>query len=161
MNFDSKLAAQYASDKLDALIDRSRRDSLDLVNKADVPELVTHFHELREIFRALEKKIETVKEEVEQLSHEIIPNIFSARSVTSLRIDNIGTVIVSNRWVASPKDKNAAINWMKSTGNGSLVIETINASTLAGFAKEQALAGKPLPEDVFTVGTSPYTSIRK
>ena len=68
---------------------------------------------------------------------------------------------VNQRWVASMPDKSTGMDWLRVTGNEGLIIETVNAQTLAAFAKTQALAGSPLPEDVFTVGVAPYTSITK
>ena len=58
-------------------------------------------------------------------------------------------------------DKSAGMDWLRVTGNEGLIIETVNAQTLAAFAKTQALAGSPLPDDTFTVGVAPYTSITR
>jgi hypothetical protein len=161
MNFDAKTAAGYAADKLDSLLERAHRDTLALVDSGDLPLVVRHFRDLREEFRNLKDKLDAIEKEVEHLSHEIIPNLFSARQVTSFRVEDVGNVVIANKWTASPVDKMKAMDWLRETGNGSLIIETINASTLTAFAKEQAMAGKPLPEDTFNVGTKPYTSIRK
>ena len=57
--------------------------------------------------------------------------------------------------------RDAAMKWLRDNDAGGLIIETVNASTLASFAKERAMEGKPLPEDTFKVGTAPYTSIRR
>ena len=40
-------------------------------------------------------------------------------------------------------------------------IATVNAGTLASFAKAETLAGKPLPEALFKVGTAQHASITK
>ena len=53
-------------------------------------------------------------------------------------------------------DKQAGMDWLRTTGNDGLIIETVNAQTLAAFAKTQALAGSPLPDQVFEVGVAPY-----
>ena len=53
------------------------------------------------------------------------------------------------------------MDWLRATGNEGIIIETVNAQTLAAFAKTQALAGKPLPDETFTVGVAPYTSITR
>jgi hypothetical protein len=42
-----------------------------------------------------------------------------------------------------------------------LIIETVNAQTLGAFAKAETLAGRPLPDHLFKVGTAPFISITK
>ena len=37
MEYDTSLAAQYAGTKLNSLINRAHRDTLELVEKADIP----------------------------------------------------------------------------------------------------------------------------
>ena len=55
-----------------------------------------------------------------------------------------------------------AWTWLRATGNlRGIIQETVNAMTLAAFAKQSAIDGAPLPEDTFTVGIAPYTSITK
>ena len=54
MEYDTSFAAQYAGTKLDSLINRAHRDTLELVEKDDIPTLVKHFAALRTEYRALE-----------------------------------------------------------------------------------------------------------
>ena len=161
MNYDTSLAAQYAGTKLDSLINRAHRDTMELVEKADIPLIVKHFAALRTEYRALKDKIEKLESEVNDLSYNLIPTMFDAQNVKTIKIDDVGRTTVNQRWVASMPDKSAGMDWLRVTGNEGLIIETVNAQTLAAFAKTQALAGSPLPEEVFTVGVAPYTSITK
>ena len=161
MEYDTRLAAEYAGGKLDSLINRAHRDSLALVEKADIPSLVKHFAALRTEYEALEDKIDKLKAEVNELSYKLIPDMFDSQDVKTIKIDDVGRVTVNQRWVASMPDKELGMGWLRGSGNGGLIIETVNAQTLAGFAKSQALEGKPLPESLFTVGVAPYTSITK
>jgi hypothetical protein len=87
--------------------------------------------------------------------------MFTNQDVKTIKIDDVGRVTVNQRWVASMPDKEAGMNWLRVSGNDGLIIETVNAQTLAAFAKTQAIAGSPLPDAVFTVGVAPYTSITK
>ena len=59
------------------------------------------------------------------------------------------------------KDKTQGMDWLRATGNEGIIIETVNSQTLAAFAKTQAIAGKPLPDETFEVGVAPYTSITR
>jgi hypothetical protein len=161
MEFDTRLSADYAGGKLDAMIDRARRDTLALVDKADPSDLVRHFQELRARYRELKNKIESLEKEVDFLSSSAIPDLFASKHITSIRIEDLGLIKVNNRWVASMPDREAGMDWLRETGNGALIIETVNSQTLASFAKDRALEGNPLPENLFRVGTSPYTSITK
>ena len=161
MQYDTSLAAQYAGTKLDSLINRAHRDTLELVEKADIPTLVKHFAALRTEYRALKDKIEKLESEVNDLSYNLIPTMFSSQQVKTIKIDDVGRVTVNQRWVASMPDKQAGMDWLRTTGNDGLIIETVNAQTLAAFAKTQALAGSPLPDQVFEVGVAPYVSITK
>lgn len=161
MEYDSSLAAQYAGTKLDSLIERSHRDTLELVEKADVPLIVKHFARLRDEYRTLKNKLERLEKEVDDLSYNIIPTMFDSQQVKTIKLDDIGRVTVNQRWVASMPDKQAGMEWLRATGNEGLIIATVNAQTLAAFAKTQALAGSPLPDDTFTVGVAPFISITK
>jgi hypothetical protein len=58
-------------------------------------------------------------------------------------------------------DKEEGMNWLRATGNDGLIISTVSAQTLSSFAKDMALNGMPLPEEIFKVGTSQLVSIRK
>ena len=161
MDFDTTLSAQYAGTKLDQLVNRAHRDTLKLVEDGDIPLIVKHFAALRTEYRALKDKLEKLESEVNDLSYNIIPTMFQNQGVKTLKLDDVGRVTVNQRWVASMKDKQTGMDWLKSTGNEGLVIETVNAQTLAAFAKTQAIAGDPLPDAVFEVGVAPYTSITK
>lgn len=161
MNYDTTLAAEYAGAKLDSLVNRAHRDTLELVEENDVPKLVKHFASLRTEYRALKDKIEKLESEVNDLSYNLIPTMFTNQGVKTLKLDDVGRVTVNQRWVASMKDKTQGMEWLRATGNDGLIIETVNAQTLAAFAKTQAIAGDPLPDAVFEVGVAPYTSITK
>jgi hypothetical protein len=70
-------------------------------------------------------------------------------------------VTVNVRWNATMLNKEKGMEWLRSTGNSGLIIETVNASTLTSFAKGEALAGHALPDSIFNVRTAPYVSITK
>jgi hypothetical protein len=161
MKFDSQVSAEYASEKLDLLLARAVRDTAEIINHGDIPEAVTYFAELRDMVKTLQDKISALQKHVDTLSHESLPTMFTNANVKTITVDDIGRVTINIRWSASPINKEAAFNWLRSTGNEGLIIETVNAQTLGAFAKEQIMAGKPLPSDIFKVGSSPYVSITK
>lgn len=161
MEFDSNVAAEYAGAKLDSLLQRAHRDTVTLADKADIPPLVKHFDDLRERYRSLKQKLTAIEKEVEDLSYTILPNMFQAQHVKTISVEGVGRVTINDKWAASILDKEKGYNWLRSSGNASLIIETVNSSTLTAFAKDRALRGDPLPGDIFKVGAAPYTSITK
>jgi hypothetical protein len=59
-------------------------------------------------------------------------------------------------------DKQLGMDWLRNTGNESLIQETVNSSTLAAFAKSKTEEeGKELPSDIFKTSVMTYTSITK
>ena len=161
MEYDTRLAAEYAGGKLDNLIARSRRDTLALVERSDIPSIVKHFACLRTEYEALKDRLEQVEAEVKDLSYNIIPTMFQSQHVKTINLDDIGRVTVNQRWMASMPDKELGMGWLRGSGNEGIIIETVNALTLASFAKQRAIDGEPLPESLFTVSIAPYTSITK
>ena len=161
MNFDTNLAAGYAADKLDSLLERAQRDTTEVVQTNDIPKTVVHFAALQNTVDDLAKKISALKKHVDSLSYEILPTMFGNQNVKTIKLDDIGRVTVNVRWTASMLNKERGMEWLRTSGNEGLIIETVNAMTLASFAKTETLAGKPLPDHLFRVGTAQHMSITK
>jgi hypothetical protein len=54
------------------------------------------------------------------------------------------------------------MNWLRDNGAESLIIETVNAQTLASYAKSvMEEEGKDLPHNLFKTNILTYTSITK
>ena len=161
MEFDTKTAAGYAADKLDSLLERAQRDTNDIVQNNDLPTTVAHFAALQDTVKDLAAKVSALQKHVDLLSYEILPTMFSNQNVKTIKIDNVGRVTVNVRWSASMIDKQKGMEWLRTSGNEGIIIETVNAMTLASFAKAETLAGKPLPDFLFKVGTAQHISITK
>ena len=161
MQFDTKIAAGYAADKLDSLLERAQRDTNDVVQGNDIPTTVAHFAALQDTVEDLSKKLSALRKHVDALSYEILPTMFSNQDVKTIKLDNIGRVTVNVRWTASMLNKEKGMEWLRTSGNEGLIIETVSAVTLASFAKTETLAGKPLPDWLFKVGTAQHMSITK
>ena len=161
MKFDVQTAARYAGEKLDLFLARAVRDSAEVIERANIPETIIYFAELREVVQDLAAKTSMLTKHVEELSQEFIPTMFMNQHVKSFTVPSFGRATINVRWSASMLDKETGFGWLRQTKNEGLIIETVNAQTLGAFAREQALAGQPLPSDIFKVGTSSYTSITK
>ena len=161
MRFDTKTAAGYAADKLDSLLERAQRDTNDIVQADDIPTTVAHYAALRDTVKDLAAKIAALQKHVDSLSYEIIPTLFMNHNVKTITVNDVGRVSINVRWSASMLDKSKGLEWLRTSGNEGIIQETVNAMTLASFAKTETLAGKPLPEHLFRVGTAQHVSITK
>ena len=161
MKFDTKTAAGYAADKLDLLLERAQRDTVEAVQTDDIPITVAHYAALRDTVKDLAAKVAALQKHVDGLSYETIPTLFMNHNVKTITVDDVGRVSINVRWSATMLDKTKGLEWLRTSGNEGIIQETVNAMTLASFAKTEILAGKPLPEHLFKVGTAQHVSITK
>jgi glutamate mutase epsilon subunit len=159
MKFDTETAARYAAEKLTLVLERAERDSNEVTQQNDLPLAVKHFADLRAVQEHLSTLTAALKKHVDSLSYEILPTMFTNQNVKTIKLDEIGRVTVNVRWNASMHNKVEGMEWLRASGNEGLIIETVNAQTLGAFAKAETLAGRPLPDHLFKVGTAPFISI--
>jgi hypothetical protein len=79
-----------------------------------------------------------------------------------MTVDNVGRVSVAYKFGCSIVDgkRPDAYKWLRDGGNGAIIIETINAQTLAAFAKQETtILGHEMPDDLFTTSLKPHTQI--
>lgn len=128
---------------------------------------IRHFADVRNAIDTIKTARKAIEEIEERLSKEQIPDIMRSIGVKSTKIEGIGTVGISYRFSCSILDdpqlgKEKGYDWLRSNGHESLITETVNSSTLSAFAKDMLENhGIELPPELFKVGTSPFTSIRK
>ena len=116
---------------------------------------------MSDLIDEIAKKTAALKKHIDSLSYEILPTMFGNQNVKTIKIDDVGRVTVNVRWSASMIDKQASMEWLRTSGNEGLIIETVNAQTLGAFAKAETVAGKPLPDHLFKVSTAQHISITK
>lgn len=139
-----------------------RNDTEESVKTNDHVNVITHFDHLRLACERIKEAREALKEIEDALSRVNIPEVMSAAGVKTVTIIGVGRATVSQRFSASIIDKDAGFKWLRDNGYPSLITETVNSSTLAGFAKNMLQEeGKDLPPEIFKVGMIPYTSITK
>ena len=161
LRFDTQVAADYAGQKLDSLLERTTRDINEVVERNHIPSAVAYFAELRDTVKELADKVIALQKHVEGLSYEILPTMFTNQNVKTIKIKDVGRVSINDRWSASMLSKERGLGWLRGSGNEGLIIETVNAQTLGAFAKDETKAGRSLPEDIFRVSATPYVSITK
>jgi hypothetical protein len=119
---------------------------------------------LREVTEAIKKARKALDDLEDHMSHEDVPDAFRRSSIKTVSIDGVGRVTVAHKWGCSINDgkKPESFQWLRDGGNGGIIIETVNAQTLAAFAKAEVEShGRELPTDLFTTSLRPYTSITK
>lgn len=161
MQDEIKAIGDCAVARLNRLLYLIEADTAQIVQTNDIPAIVTHFADVRELHRSLKERISALGEHVNGLSYDTIPTIFTNQNIKTINVVGLGAVTISVRWNATMLNKEKGMEWLRETGNSGLILETVNAQTLGSFAKEETLAGKPLPDNLFKVGTSQLVSIRK
>ena len=139
-------------------------DTFDTIGKGDLIELIRHYDKLREVNEAVKKARKALDDLEDHLSHSDVPDAFKRAGIKTISIEDLGRVTVAYKWGCSIVDgkKPESFQWLRQSGNGSLIIETVNAQTLAAFAKaEVETHGRELPTDLFSTSLRPYVSITK
>ena len=161
MRDETKVIGNCAVTRLDKLITEIETDTVAVVQTKDIPTTVAHYAYVRELHDSLKERITALGRHVESLSYQILPTMFANQNVKTISLPDIGRVTVKVRWNATMLNKQGGMDWLRSTGNNGLIIETVNARTLTSFAQAETLAGHPLPEDLFKVGTAQYVSLTR
>lgn len=132
-------------------------------------ELIKHFNDLRlanEDIKQARKALDILED---RLSRSEIPDAFRALKERTgekppFLIEDIGRVSVGHRWACSiiENKKVDAFSYVRGRGDGGIITETINSSTLAAYAKSLVdTKGLELPQDIFKTSINAYTSITK
>ena len=161
MKNETQVIGDCAIKRLETILADVEQETTAVVAHADIPSVAHHFNAVRELTRALAERVSNLQKHVDTLSYEILPTLFTNANVKSVNVIGLGTVTVNVRWSATMIDKAAGMTWLKNTGNEGLIINTVAAATLTAFAKSEALAGHPLPAEIFKVGSSQLVSIKK
>lgn len=154
----------YAAGLLQGAISAAREDGQPVLESKDHIAVIRHYDNLRQANEIIKEARRALDEMSEQWSREYVPDAMRAKNVKTITLEGVGRVTISAKWSASIQDgkKPEAISWLKDGGNGSIVQETVNSSTLSAFAKAEFTEhGRELPVSLFKVGQMAYTSITR
>jgi hypothetical protein len=150
------------SSMLYALGELIRRDTEQAVATNDHIEIIRHYAHMREAASIIKEARTAISDMEEKMSRETVPETMRAHGVKTITVIGVGRVTISHRFSCSMLDKESGITWLKDTGNGGIVQETVNSSTLSAFAKDLIQNhGKELPNNLFKTSINPFTSITK
>lgn len=164
MNVATLGRLRHATNELQGVVGDIRSETASINASGDHIAIIRNFNDLRIVNEILKETQKALTEIAESLSREAVPEAMRAKKVKTLTLEGIGRITISSRWSASiiPEKKPLAYDWLRDGGNGSLIVETVNAQTLSSFAKDLFVTeGKELPDDMFKVGQMTYTSITK
>lgn len=135
------------------------------IKRGKLSDALRFYKDTKDEYNRLDALRKELNEALESLSRNGLPEMMADEGVRTVTLDDIGyRFTVSHRYSCSMvnKDTVKGINWLKENGHGDLVIETVNSSTLASFAKSQLEeSGEELPTDIFKTSLMAYTSVTK
>lgn len=113
-------------------------------------EMVRTLKDLKTEKEKLETDLKDVNSKIRDLAENKIPEYMTDNEIQKMSIDGVGTVFLQTKVYASVKAENKAAfyEWLKKSGNESLIQEYVFPATLNAFAKEQLTSGKALPDEL-------------
>lgn len=139
------------------------------VRKGNLPAACRTFYRLKTGYEEFETERKKLGELVEQMSRATLPEMLEEAAVSNITVEIAEDIKFrfgkNQRFSCSMIDKDAGFAWLRSDESGggeALIQETVNASTLASFAKTWIEdKGLDLPTDIFKTSTMTYVSITK
>lgn len=119
-------------------------------------ELIMKMKDLGDELDSIDEVRKGVQAEYDKLRLFDIPNTMAEQETSSITNALFGRCTLSTDLGVSVKDKLGLHAWLNETGNGSLIVPTVNAQTLKAFCKEQLVNGNQLPGAEILV-TSPFS----
>ena len=129
----------------------------------ELKDMAIRMQQLSAEYDALKEKMDAVNAEYDNLRLRLIPDKMAEEDIKTIKYENIGRLqLAADCYASIPAElKPDAYNWLKENGFDSLVVETVNPSTLKAFAKEQMKKGVDLPDNLFKVQPFMRASIVK
>ena len=161
MQFDTTVSASYVARNLKNLLERAARDTLEVIEKGNIPDAVVYFAELSRIVGELKTEMSAIQKHLDGISQELLPTLFGNQRTKTIKVEGVGRVTINDRWSCSMLKPDAAIDFLRQNGAAGMIKETVHPMTLGAHAKDEHMAGRPLPSEIFKVSSTPYTSITK
>lgn len=120
-------------------------DLIAAINK--MKQLKAELDEIDEYRKALQAEYDKYR------LHEI-PNMMAENDDLRSITGEFGRCTLTSDLSVKVKDKIELHKWLEDSGNGSLIVPTVNAQTLKAFVKEQLQRGEQLPEEILAI--SPF-----
>lgn len=127
--------------------------------------LIKLYHALKEGYAALDLARKGVYVLLDKHEKFVLPKMFDENDLDLVRVPELArSFYPQTKYSASVADKDKLFEWLREMGQGELISETVNSSTLAGFLKTKMLdEGIEAPEDIArltsykSIGSAKYT----
>ena len=127
-------------------------------------ELIEAQVEAQEEYMELKRQAAEAYEKVEFLRKTVLPDRLNEMGITTATFPGVGRVSMrTDAYVTTKKGmKYDLMDWLRKHGAESLITDTVNASTLKAFIKEQAQEGNEIPdEELINYQPYQYTTVTK
>lgn len=160
--------------KVDQLIDMSEhgmsdmemwfnklRDHVENMRKMSLSQAAADYVRIKNFVDEYEEIGKIIAEVRDLLKTDVLPKMFERDQMTSFNTSTGYRVTTTVSTRASMVDKLNGMQWLRENNLGSIVTETVNASTLSSVAKTLLEEGKELDPLYFNVFLQPSTSVTK
>ena len=122
-----------------------------------VPELAGALRELKSRLEEVGRLKTEIQKSYDFLSMDVLPERMDEEGIQTLKIKDVGRLQMSSdiRCAVPAANRDAVKDWLTEHGHGSMVSETINASTLKAFVREMMKENKEYPAELLKV--TPYS----
>jgi hypothetical protein len=123
--------------------------------------MVRFYADLRERGEQLRDTVASISKMEHAFSYIHIPSCFDIAGIKNVRVVGYGLVGLTHRWSCSMIDKEKGFDYLRSTGQGGMIIETVPAPTLGAWAGAQVKeTGVEPPDDIFKTTITRSVSLR-
>ena len=115
--------------------------------------LATELYELKKAKDIIAEQERIFNIRIEAITKQELPTAMDDDGITNIKIDGVGRVNLRGEVYTQilAENREAAYEWLRATGRGSLIVETVNASTLKAAAKDWLKQGEEIPQDLIKV----------
>lgn len=78
----------------------------------------------------------------------VVPTFMDEEEITQISVDDVGRVNLRDDVSVKVQDKEALFQWLKDNDAEDMIVEQVNAQTLAAFVRKRLEEAKSLPVDV-------------
>lgn len=118
-------------------------------------EMAEMFVLLRELYETADEIKKHYGKAFDWLRVTYIPNRMDDLGATSIKLDGLGRLGLTDDLRVKTIDREAAFRWLEDQGLGDLITETINASTLKATLRRMMKKGEEVPDSLFEL--APFT----
>lgn len=126
-------------------------------DQMSVPDLAVALRGLKYRLEEMGRIKTEIQKSYDFLSIDVLPERMDEEGIQTLKIKDVGRLQMSSdiRCAVPAANREDVKEWLNEHGHGSMVSETINASTLKAFVREMMKEDKEWPSDLLKV--TPYS----